>query len=105
MYIINIRLIQDFRDIKVYLTISLLREWGQQSAHGSYAMTRNPSPKARISMLGDVLKLLRHRRRSVRTVTIHPDGTIDVKLGEPWEMTEDERFADEIARWHRNNPD
>lgn len=40
-----------------------------------------PSSKARLALLGDVMKLLRQRRRPVRSVVIHPDGTIEVKLG------------------------
>lgn len=46
-------------------------------------MTRRLSPEARLALLGDVMRLLRQRRRSVHSVILHPDGTIEVRLGQP----------------------
>lgn len=46
-------------------------------------MTRLLPPEARLALLGDVMKLLRQRRRPVHSVVLHPDGTIEVRLGQP----------------------
>lgn len=43
-------------------------------------MPPRPSSKTRIALLGDVLKLLRQRRRPIDRVFIHPDGTIEIRL-------------------------
>jgi hypothetical protein len=58
----------------------------------------------RLALLGELLKLLRQRQRTVRTVIIKPDGTIEVQLGLPW--IADHAAAevdDDFARWVEKN--
>lgn len=45
-------------------------------------MVRHPNSKVRLALLGDVLKLLRQRRRPIDRVLIHPDGTIEIRLSQ-----------------------
>ena len=67
-------------------------------------MSRPPNPKARLALLGDVLKLLRQRRRPVRSVVIRPDGTIEVTL---WLRSQpdpsDAELDDELARFRKEH--
>lgn len=63
-----------------------------------------PSSKARLAMLGEVLKLLRQRRRPVHAVVIKPDGTIEVRLGPPSEVDlQEAELRDELERFRRSN--
>lgn len=67
-------------------------------------MTRRPSSKARLALLGDVMKLLRQRRRPVHSVVIHPDGTIEVRLAPKSKIDAQEAELDEVlARFRKDN--
>lgn len=64
----------------------------------------HPSSKARLALLGDVLKLLRQRRRPVRSVVIHPDGTIEVRLGPLSDADAEKATIDEeLAEYRRSH--
>jgi hypothetical protein len=65
-------------------------------------MPRRVPNKARLELAGDVLKLLRQRRRAVESVIIHPDATIEVRLAAPSDIdVQTVSLADELARWDK----
>lgn len=67
-------------------------------------MARRPSTKARLQLLGNVLRLLRLRRRLVHSVVIHVDGSIEVRLEPlPTHDAVDATLDVELEQFRREN--
>ena len=67
-------------------------------------MAQPRNSKARLALLGDLMKLLRQRRRPVQSVVIHPDGTIEVRLGPPSDADiEKAKIDKELAEFRRSH--
>lgn len=67
-------------------------------------MASGSTRAARLALLGEVLRILRQRRRPVRSILIHPDSTIEVTLVTDSDLrrgsSDDDFLAQvEIARW------
>lgn len=67
-------------------------------------MVSRSTRAARMALLGEVIRMLRQRRRAIRSILIHPDSTIEVMLALDGDLVpsqpDDAMVAqDEIAMW------
>lgn len=64
-------------------------------------MTRRPSSKAQLLLLGEVLQMLRQRRHRLHGLVIHADGTIEIHLTPPSIDAQEAALDAELAELRR----